>query len=54
VFVNGQRIPLQPATTALHAGDRIEVGGTDQVVLVYEVRPLAFGREEGRPMSVTV
>jgi RND superfamily putative drug exporter len=54
VFVNGQRIPVQPATTALHVGDRIEVGGTHQVVLIYEVRPLAVGREEGHPMSVSV
>jgi pSer/pThr/pTyr-binding forkhead associated (FHA) protein len=54
VFVNGQRIAPQPAGTRLREGDRIEVGGTDQVVLVYEVRPLAVGREEGHPMSVPV
>jgi RND superfamily putative drug exporter len=54
VFVNGQRVAPQPAGTRLREGDRIEVGGTDQVVLVYEVRPLAVGREEGHPMSVPV
>ncbi len=54
VFVNSQRIAPQPASTRLRAGDRIEVGGTHQVVLVYEVRPLAVGREEGRPMGVPV
>jgi len=54
VYVNGRRIAAQPASTPLRAGDRIEVGGTDQVVLVYEVRPLASGRAEARPMSVSV
>jgi hypothetical protein len=54
VYVNGRRIAAQPASTPLRAGDRIEVGGTDQVVLVYEVRPLASGRAEGHPMRIPV
>jgi len=47
VFVNGQRIAAQPASTGLRAGDRIEIGGTHQVVLIYEVRPLAVERDGG-------
>ena len=41
VYVNGQRIAAQPASTLLREGDRIEIGGTAEVVLVYEVRPLS-------------
>src|SRR6185503_6217700 len=40
VFVNGKRIAAQPSTTPLQEGDRIEFGGTGEVVLVYELRPL--------------
>ena len=43
VYVNGQRIAAQPASTRLHEGDLIQIGGTADVVLVYEVRPLAPG-----------
>jgi hypothetical protein len=38
VYVNGQRIAAQPASTRLHNGDRIEVGNTGEVVLIYEVQ----------------
>jgi pSer/pThr/pTyr-binding forkhead associated (FHA) protein len=41
VYVNDQRIAVQPATTPLREGDRIEFGGKGDVVLVYELRPLA-------------
>jgi putative drug exporter of the RND superfamily len=36
VYVNGQRIAVAPASTRLHEGDRIEFGGTADVVLVYD------------------
>jgi hypothetical protein len=36
VYVNGQRITAEPATTPLRAGDRLDIGGTDEVVLIYE------------------
>jgi RND superfamily putative drug exporter len=36
VYVNGQRIAVEPATTPLRAGDRLDIGGTDEVVLIYE------------------
>jgi pSer/pThr/pTyr-binding forkhead associated (FHA) protein len=41
VYVNGQRITIQPATTPLREGDRVEFGGSGEVVLIYEMRPLA-------------
>jgi RND superfamily putative drug exporter len=41
VYVNNQRIAVQPATTPLREGDRVEFGGKGDVVLIYELRPLA-------------
>jgi hypothetical protein len=41
VYVNSQRIAVQPATTPLREGDRVEFGGSGEVVLIYEMRPLA-------------
>ena len=41
VYVNNQRIAVQPATTPLREGDRLEFGGKGDVVLIYELRPLA-------------
>jgi pSer/pThr/pTyr-binding forkhead associated (FHA) protein len=53
VYVNGQRIAVQPATTPLRQGDRVEFGGSGEVVLIYELRPLV--RALQRPqMSVGV
>jgi hypothetical protein len=40
VYVNGQRIAAQPASSKLRDGDHLEIGGSTEVVLVYEVRPL--------------
>jgi pSer/pThr/pTyr-binding forkhead associated (FHA) protein len=54
VFVNGERIAAQPASTTLREGDRVEVGGTGDVVLIYEVRPLIPGVATGHQMSVGV
>jgi hypothetical protein len=54
VYVNGQRIAAQPASTRLREGDRIEIGGTTQVVLVYEVRPLESSDVAGPQISVSV
>jgi RND superfamily putative drug exporter len=54
VYVNGVRIAAQPALTMLREGDRIEIGGTAEVVLVYEVRPLAEDGAAARDMSVSV
>ena len=54
VYVNGQRIAAQPASTRLREGDRFEIGGTVDVVLIYEVRPLAPGGVDGQPLSVGV
>jgi RND superfamily putative drug exporter len=54
VYVNSQRIAPQPASTRLWAGDRVEIGATAEVVLVYEVRPLVQGGGAERPISVRV
>ena len=52
VFVNGQRIAAKPTRTALHEGDRLDIGGTGEVVLTYEqLRGLARGA--GDQLSVT-
>ena len=39
VYVNGQRSAVEPWTTPLRAGDRLDIGGTDKVVLICEVHP---------------
>jgi RND superfamily putative drug exporter len=52
VYVNGQRIAAQPASTRLREGDRVEIGGTTEVVLCYEVRPLAAGGRAEQPVSI--
>ncbi len=54
VYVNGQRIAAQPASTQLRAGDRIEIGSTAEVILVYEVRPLASDGVADPQLSVSV
>jgi pSer/pThr/pTyr-binding forkhead associated (FHA) protein len=54
VLVNGERIAAQPASTTLREGDRVEIGGTGDVVLIYEVRPLMPGVATGHQMSVGV
>jgi RND superfamily putative drug exporter len=54
VYVNGQRIAAQPATTPLREGDRLEVGGVGEVVLVYEERPLTRVASAAQHLSVGV
>jgi hypothetical protein len=54
VFVNGQRIPAQPATTRLREGDRVDIGGTGQVVLVYEVGPLTKDVATGQQIGARI
>src|SRR5262249_25442486 len=51
VFVNGERIAPQPAMTTLREGDRIEIGGTGDVVLVYDISPLLHS-QSGRRVRV--
>jgi hypothetical protein len=43
VYVNGQRIAAQPASTVLREGDRMALGA--ELVLIYEVRPIAHSDE---------
>ncbi len=54
VYVNGQRIAPQPASTRLSVGDRIQIGGTVEVVLLYEVRLLVLDGVPLRELSVGV
>jgi hypothetical protein len=54
VYVNGQRIAAQPASTGLREGDRIEIGGSAEVVLVYEMRPLESDGIAGPQVDVSV
>jgi RND superfamily putative drug exporter len=54
VYVNGRRIAAQPASSKLRDGDRLEMGGSTEVVLVYEVRPLGSERVAEPQHSVGV
>jgi hypothetical protein len=52
VYVNGQRVAPQPAITPLRQGDQIELGGSGNVVLVYEARPVSSAGSAGQPIGV--